>query len=88
MTSLEVFYKNCVLRNFAKFTGKHLCQSFLSDKVAGCVLNFTRKQTLAQVFSCKFSKIPKNTFSDRTPQEAPRLASYDYMCDKRETDSK
>ena len=24
----EVFCKKCVLRNFAKFTGKHLCQSF------------------------------------------------------------
>ena len=23
----EVFYKNFVLRNFAKFTGKHMCQS-------------------------------------------------------------
>ena len=23
----EVFYKKGVLRNFAKFTGKHLCQS-------------------------------------------------------------
>ena len=22
----EVFYKKCILRNFAKFTGKHLCQ--------------------------------------------------------------
>ena len=24
----EVFYKTKVLKNFAKFTGKHLCQSF------------------------------------------------------------
>ena len=35
-----------VLRNFVKFTGKHLCQS----------------QTLAQVFSCEFCEISKNTF--------------------------
>ena len=26
--------KKGVLRNFAKFTGKHLCQSFLFNKVA------------------------------------------------------
>ena len=31
----EVFCKKGVLRNFAKFTGKHLCQSLFFDKVAG-----------------------------------------------------
>ena len=31
----EVFYKKGVLRNFPKFTGKHLCQSLFFDKVAG-----------------------------------------------------
>ena len=31
----EVFCKNGVLRNFAKFTGKHLCQSFFFSKTAG-----------------------------------------------------
>ena len=30
-----------VLRNFAKFTGKHLCQSFLFNKVAGLSLKNT-----------------------------------------------
>ena len=30
----EVFCKKGVLRNFAKFTGKHLCQSLFSNKVA------------------------------------------------------
>ena len=30
----EVFCKKNVLRNFAKFTGKHLCQSLLFNKVA------------------------------------------------------
>ena len=40
----EVFCKKGVLRNFAKFTGKHLCftgkhlcQSLFFNKVAGCV---------------------------------------------------
>ena len=51
-----------VLRNFAKFTGKHLCQSLFFNKVAGL-----KKETLGQVFSCEFYEISKNTFSYRTP---------------------
>ena len=31
----ECSVKNVALRNFAKFTGKHLCQSLFFDKVAG-----------------------------------------------------
>ena len=31
----EVFCKKGVLRNFAKFTGKHLCQSLFFNKVSG-----------------------------------------------------
>ena len=31
----EVFCKKGVLRNIAKFTGKHLCQSLFFNKVAG-----------------------------------------------------
>ena len=53
--------KKGVLRNFAKFTGKHLCQSLFFNKVAG--LQLYRKETLAQVFSCEFCEISKNTFS-------------------------
>ena len=46
----EVFCKKVALRNFAKFTGKHLCQSLFFNKVAG------------QVFSCEVCEICKNTF--------------------------
>ena len=31
----EVFCKKGVLKNFAKFTRKHLCQSLFLNKVAG-----------------------------------------------------
>ena len=31
----EVFYKKGVLRNFAKFIGKRLCQNLFFNKVAG-----------------------------------------------------
>ena len=37
--------RKAVLRNSTKFTGKHLCQ----------------KETLAQMFSCKFCEISNNT---------------------------
>ena len=40
------------LRNFTKFTGKHLWHSLFFNKVAA----------LAQVFSCEFCEISKNTF--------------------------
>ena len=33
-----VFYKKDVPKNFAKFTGKHLCKSFFLNKIASCVL--------------------------------------------------
>ena len=65
----EVFCKKDVLRNFVKFTGKHLCQSIFFNKVAGLspeACNFIKKETLAQVFSCGFCEISKNTFSYRT----------------------
>ena len=41
-----------VLRNFAKFTEKHLCQSLFFNKVAR-LRPATLKETLAQVFSCE-----------------------------------
>ena len=57
----EVFYKKGVLRYFTKFTGKHLYQSpFLIKLPEAC--NFIKKDTLAQVFSCEFSEISKNSF--------------------------
>ena len=43
--------KKGVLINFAKFSGKHLCQRL-----------FIKKESLAQVFSCQFCKIYKSTF--------------------------
>ena len=54
-----------VLRNFTKFTGNHLCQSLFFNKVARAC-NFIKKETLAQVFSCEFCEILKNTFLHNT----------------------
>ena len=47
-------------KNFAKFTGKHLCQSLFFNKVAG-LCNFIKNKTLVQVFSCEFLEIFNNT---------------------------
>ena len=56
-----------VLKNFAKFTGKHLCQSLFFDKVYRPeTYNVIKKETLAQVFSFEFCEIFKNTFFYRT----------------------
>ena len=53
----EPFYKKDVLKNFAKFTGKRLCQSAYFNKVA----DFIKMETLAQVLSWEFREIFKNT---------------------------
>ena len=56
--------KKAVLKNFAKFTGKHLCQSIFFNARVSFLLNnkFIKKVTLAQVFSCEFCEVFKNTF--------------------------
>ena len=52
-----------ILRNFAKFTGKNLCQSLFFNKVAGLrFATLIEKEALAQVFSCEFCKISRSTF--------------------------
>ena len=35
----EVFCKKGILRNFTKFTGKHLCQSIFFNKVEFCEIS-------------------------------------------------
>ena len=59
----KVFCKKGVLRNFTTFTGKHLCRASFLIKLQAWACNFIKKETLAQVFSCGFCEIPKNSFS-------------------------
>ena len=63
----EVFYKKSVLRNFTKFTVKHLCQIFFFNKVASSDLHFNKKETLAQVFSCEICETSKEHLFYRIP---------------------
>ena len=46
--------------------------------------NFINKETLAQVFSCEFYEMSKNTFSYRTP---PVVASTAFKDEKKEKKS-
>ena len=57
--------KKGIPTNFIKFTGKHLCQSLFFRKTAGLrpqACNFSKKETLAQEFSCEFCDSFKSTF--------------------------
>ena len=60
--------RKAVLRNFAKFTGKRLCQSQFLNNVAGFRPqgSFIKIETLAHVFSCEFCEIFKNTLFKKT----------------------
>ena len=65
--------KKALLKDFAVFTGKHLClfnkETLQRVDAATCrvesrslACNFIKKETLAQVFSCEFCETSKNTF--------------------------
>ena len=54
----EVFCKKGVPRNFAKFTGKHLCQILFLISCRPEACNFIKKETLARVNFAKFLRTP------------------------------
>ena len=51
-----------ILENVAKFTGKYLYQSLISDRFVDLRPVLLLKKRLAKVFSCEFCEIFKNTF--------------------------
>ena len=59
----EVFCEKGVLTNFAKFTGKHLCQSLFFNKVAGLRRATLLKKRLWQgYFPVSFAKFLRTPF--------------------------
>ena len=59
----EVFCKKSVLKNFAKFTGKHLCQRLFLIKLQALAYNPIKTESLLQAFfSCEFCEIFQNNF--------------------------
>ena len=64
------FIKEDVLKNFAKFTGKHLCQSLFVNKIAGLrpqACNFIKKRLLHRHFSENFAKFSRTLFLQNKP---------------------
>ena len=60
---LEVSHKKGVLRNFTKFTGKHLCQSLFFNKVAGLrPATLLKKWLWYRCFPVNFVKFPRTPF--------------------------
>ena len=54
----DVFCEKSVLRNFAKFTGRHLCQSLFFNKVAGLRPRTLLKKRLSHwCFPVNFAKL-------------------------------
>ena len=67
----EVFCKKGVLRNFTKFTGKHLCQNLFFNKVAWLSPATSFKKRLwHRCFPVEFCEISKNIFLHRTHLKA------------------
>ena len=60
--------KKGVLKNFASFTGKHLCCSLLFDKVAAL---FIKKETTAHALSYDFLEKKINNLKKRLKNELP-----------------
>ena len=84
---LQMVYKIGVLKYFSKFTKKHLCQSFIFNKIRLESSNLIKKGTLARILSRKFYENVKNSFSYRTPTMAASVAilhdswrSTNYIC--------
>ena len=59
-----VLLRKVVLRNFTKFTGKHLCQSLLFNKVAGLrPATLLKKWLWHKCYPVSFMKFLRTTFS-------------------------
>ena len=68
------------LKNFAKFTGKHLCQSPLFNNVPGLrPAILLKKETSTQVFSCEFCEMFKKPFFTEHLPAAASVRTFLYL---------
>ena len=58
----QCFVKKDALRNFARFTGKHLCQSLFFNKVVGLRPTTLKMRLWHKCFPVKFAKSPRTAF--------------------------
>ena len=78
----EVFRKKGALRNFAKFTGKHLWQRLFFNKVAGLrPATLLKKSLWHRCFPVNFVKFLRTPFFYRTPPVAASGCSMMYIMD-------
>ena len=63
----QIFIEISVLKNFAIFTGKHLCWSLFLRNLQVLKPASLLKRDFNKVFSCGYCEIFKNNFSYRTP---------------------
>ena len=78
----EAFYEKDVLRNFAKFTGKHLCQGLFFNKLAGPrPATLFKKRLWRKWFPVNFAKFLRTPF---LTERLCWLLLYDYFINKRE----
>ena len=62
-----MFYYKVVLRNFAKLTEKHLCQSLFFNKVAGLrPATLLKNRLWHRCFPVNFAKFQRTPFSQNT----------------------
>ena len=69
------------LKDFTKFTGNTCARVSFLIKLLAKACNFIKKETLAQVFSCEFCEIFKNTFFTDYLQATPSVGSEIRPCD-------
>ena len=63
LSIFKVFCEKGVLRNFTKFTGKHLCQSLFFDKVTGLrPVTLLKKRLWHRCFPVNFVKFLRTPF--------------------------
>ena len=58
--------RKVVFRNFAKFSGKHLCQSLFLIKLQLWAYNFIKKRLWHRCFSVDFAKFQRTPFLQNT----------------------
>ena len=63
----KMYYKKIYLKSFAKFIGKHLCQSFFFDKLTGCrSAKLLKKRLLYKFFFVSFAIFLRTYLSQNT----------------------
>ena len=73
----EVIFKKRVLRNFTKFTGKHLCQKLFFNKFEGLMpATLLKKRLWHMCFPINFVKFLRTPFLHRTPLVATAVCLF------------